>query len=83
VIFTAPRQPRAISASSLSEVAGHFANQSFIVPDPADALARAMEIAGPEDVIFATGSLYLVGEILGFWTPRGPKWGVPKPAAAS
>jgi dihydrofolate synthase/folylpolyglutamate synthase len=83
VIFTAPRQPRAISASSLSEIAGHFANQWFIVPDPADALARAMEIAGPEDVIFATGSLYLVGDILGFWTPRSPKWDIPKPAAAS
>ena len=83
VIFTAPRQPRAISASSLSEIAGHFANQWFIVPDPADALARAMEIAGPEDVIFATGSLYLVGDILGFWTPRSPNWDIPKPAAAS
>src|SRR3984957_5094851 len=83
VIFTAPRQPRAITASLLSEIAGHFANQSVIIPDPANALEHAMELAGPEDVIFATGSLYLVGDILGFWTPRSQKWDVPKPAAAS
>jgi len=83
VIFTAPRQPRAISASSLSEIAGHFASQSFVVPDPAQALERAMELARQEDVIFATGSLYLVGDILGFWPPRSPKWDIPKPAAAS
>jgi dihydrofolate synthase / folylpolyglutamate synthase len=83
VIFTAPRQPRAISASSLSEIAGHFASQSFVVPDPARALERAMELARPEDVIFATGSLYLVSDILGFWPPRSPKWGISKPATAS
>jgi dihydrofolate synthase/folylpolyglutamate synthase len=83
VIFTAPRQPRAISASSLSEIAGHFANQSFVVSDPAQALERAMELARPEDVIFATGSLYLVGDILGFWPPRNPKRDIPKPATAS
>lgn len=83
VIFTAPRQPRAISASWLSEIAGHFASQSFVVPDPAQALERAIELARPEDVIFATGSLYLVGDVLGFWPPRSPKWDIPKPATAS
>jgi dihydrofolate synthase/folylpolyglutamate synthase len=83
VIFTEPRQPRAISASSLSEIAGHFASRSFIVPDPANALARAMELAGPDDVIFATGSLYLVGDILGFWPAPRSKRDTPKPITAS
>jgi dihydrofolate synthase / folylpolyglutamate synthase len=65
VIFTAPRQSRAISASLLSEIAGHFAKQSYIVPDPSQAIERAIELAGSEDAIFVTGSLYLVGEVLG------------------
>ena len=65
VIFTAPHQSRAISASLLSEIAGHFAKQSYIVPDPSQAIERAIELAGPEDAIFVTGSLYLVGEVLG------------------
>lgn len=73
VIFTAPRQSRAISASWLSEIAGHFAKQSFVVPDPAEAIERAMELADPADAIFVIGSLYLVGDILGYWPSRGVK----------
>ena len=67
VILTMPRQSRAISASLLSEITGHFAKHSLIVPDPAGALQRAMELAEPADVIFVTGSLYLVGDIRTFW----------------
>ncbi|MGB8541117.1 MAG: folylpolyglutamate synthase/dihydrofolate synthase family protein [Candidatus Acidiferrales bacterium] len=73
VIFTAPCQSRAISASVLSEIAGHFAKQSFIVSDPAQAIDRAFELAGLNDAIFVTGSLYLVGDVLRFWSARGPK----------
>src|ERR1700728_1053826 len=70
VIFTTSRQPRAISAPLLSEIAGHFAKQSFMVSDPAQAIDRALELAAPDDAIFVTGSLYLVGEVLGFWPRR-------------
>ncbi|MGB8524040.1 MAG: folylpolyglutamate synthase/dihydrofolate synthase family protein [Candidatus Acidiferrales bacterium] len=73
VILTMPRQSRAISASLLSEITGHFAKNSIVVPDPGDALDRAMELAGPEDVVFATGSLYLVGDIRGLWRTRTSK----------
>jgi dihydrofolate synthase/folylpolyglutamate synthase len=70
VIFTAPAQPRAISAPLLAEMAGHHARSSEVVPDPAQALARALELASPEDVIFITGSLYLVGELRREWMSR-------------
>jgi dihydrofolate synthase/folylpolyglutamate synthase len=73
VIFTAPRQSRAISAPLLSEISGHFAKQSYIVLDPAQAIERAIELAKPEDAIFVTGSLYLVGDVLGFWTSQGQR----------
>ena len=70
VILTAPRQPRAISAPLLAEITGHLAAQPAVVPDPAEALERALEMAGPDDAIFATGSLYLVGDLRGYWSKR-------------
>ncbi len=79
VIFTAPRQSRAISALLLSEIAGHFAKQSFIVPDPIQAIERAIELSRPEDAIFVTGSLYLVGDVLGFRLPRGQRKAISEP----
>jgi dihydrofolate synthase / folylpolyglutamate synthase len=79
VIFTAPRQSRAISAPLLSEIAGHFAKQSFIVPDPIQAIERAIELSRPEDAIFVTGSLYLVGDVLGFRLLRGQRKAISEP----
>jgi len=72
VIFTQPLQPRAISAPLLAEMTGHLAKSSVVVPDPADALERAIDIASPEDAVFATGSLYLVGDLRAYWTKRTP-----------
>lgn len=63
VILTAPPQTRAISAAHLAEMTGHHARRVEVVPDPAQALTRALELASREDVIFITGSLYLVGEL--------------------
>jgi dihydrofolate synthase/folylpolyglutamate synthase len=70
VIFTTPKQSRAISAPLLAEMTAHHARSSEVVPDPAKALTRALELAGPEDVIFITGSLYLVGELRQEWVSR-------------
>jgi len=73
VILTEPRQPRAISAPLLAEITSHLAVQSTVVRDPDEALERALEMAGPEDAIFATGSLYLVGDLRGYWSKRRGK----------
>jgi dihydrofolate synthase / folylpolyglutamate synthase len=70
VILTTPAQPRAISAPLLAEMTGHYAHRAEVVANPARALARALELASPEDVIFVTGSLYLVGEVLRDWMSR-------------
>ena len=70
VIFTAPAQSRSISAPLLAEMTAHHARRAEVVADPAQALARALEIASPEDVIFVTGSLYLVGELRQEWMSR-------------
>jgi dihydrofolate synthase/folylpolyglutamate synthase len=70
VIFTEPRQSRAVSAATLEEMTGHFARRSLVIPNPFKALEAALEMASPEDVIFATGSLYLVGDLRGYWFKR-------------
>lgn len=70
VILTEPRQPRAVSASLLSEMTSHFARNLSVIPDPVKALETALHMAGPEDAVFATGSLFLVGELRGYWHRR-------------
>jgi dihydrofolate synthase / folylpolyglutamate synthase len=72
VILTEPHQPRAISAPLLAEMTGHLAKKSAVVRDPGEALERAIEMAGPEDAVFATGSLYLVGDLRTYWHKRKP-----------
>ncbi len=81
VIFTEPRQARAISASLLLEIAGHFAKRSLVIPDPRRALERAIELAGPDDAVFATGSLYLAGDIRAICRLRDAKMTVSGPPA--
>ena len=63
VIFTEPHTSRSISASQLAQIAGHHAAHFAVIPDSEQALAAALAIAAPNDVICITGSLYLVGEL--------------------
>jgi dihydrofolate synthase/folylpolyglutamate synthase len=70
VILTEPLQPRAISASVLAEMTAHLARESAVVRDPGEALERAMAMAGVNDAVFATGSLYLVGDLRAYWHRR-------------
>ena len=71
VVITEPRQPRAVSAATLADMTSHFARHYLVVPDPFEALETALEMASAEDVVFATGSLYLVGDLRGYWSKRG------------
>jgi dihydrofolate synthase/folylpolyglutamate synthase len=70
VILTSPAQSRAISAPVLAEMTGHHARQVDVIPDPNLAFERALELASPDDVIFVTGSLYLVGDLRRYWMSR-------------
>ena len=73
VILTEPHQPRAISASQLAEMTSHDAQDTIVVRDPGEALESALERAGPQDAVFVTGSLYLVGELRSYWSTRAAK----------
>jgi dihydrofolate synthase/folylpolyglutamate synthase len=70
VTVTQSPQPRSISAETLASLTRHFAPDLEVVRDPADALDRALGHAAPKDVVFATGSLYLVGDLLRAWNRR-------------
>jgi dihydrofolate synthase/folylpolyglutamate synthase len=70
VIFTAPRTSRAVSAAQLAEIAGHHAARFSVIPDAERAFEHALAEAAPEDAIFITGSLYLVGQLRHYWKHR-------------
>ena len=70
VVLTEPRQPRAISAPLLAEMTSHDAKETIVVRNPGEALESALKLAGPQDAVFATGSLYLVGELRAYWSTR-------------
>jgi dihydrofolate synthase/folylpolyglutamate synthase len=72
VFITAAKQPRAISAEALAEMTGHLSADLEAVPEPGEALERALTAAQPEDIVFVTGSLYLVGDLRRWWHSRAP-----------
>jgi len=72
VMLTEPRQSRALKAVTLAEMTRHLAPLREIVRDPAEAIERALQLAAPEDAIFATGSLYLVADYRRGWERAHP-----------
>jgi dihydrofolate synthase / folylpolyglutamate synthase len=70
VIFTEPRTSRAISSGRLAEIAGHHATNFTVISSAEQALDLALAEAAPEDAIFITGSLYLVGQLRHYWKNR-------------
>jgi len=60
VILTAPQQPRALHPEAILRVAEH--PNARTAPGLREALDLVMADSRPDDAIFITGSLYLVGE---------------------
>lgn len=70
VIFTEPRTSRAISAPRLADIASHHASSFSVISSAEQALDQALAEAAPDDAIFITGSLYLVGQLRHYWKQR-------------
>jgi dihydrofolate synthase / folylpolyglutamate synthase len=70
VIFTQPRISRAISAAQLADMGTEYASRFRVIPNAETAYEEALANASPEDAIFITGSLYLVGELRHYWKTR-------------
>ena len=64
-VFTSSANPRALSPATLASLAAQLGGPpSEIVRDPHAAVARAQELAEPAAAVLATGSIYLVADLL-------------------
>ena len=65
LVLTASQNPRALPPPTLKSLAEQLGGPpSEIIRDPRAALARARELAGPDGLVVATGSIYLVADLL-------------------
>jgi dihydrofolate synthase/folylpolyglutamate synthase len=66
VVFTASRNPRALPPATLASLAAQLGGPpSEVAGDPREALERARELAGPDGAVLATGSIYLIADLVG------------------
>lgn len=64
LVLTSSQNPRALPPPTLASLAGQLDGPpSEIVHDPRAALARARVLAGPQGVVIATGSIYLIADL--------------------
>jgi dihydrofolate synthase/folylpolyglutamate synthase len=65
VVFTRSRNPRSLSPATLVSLAAKLDGPpAETVADPADAVERARELAGPDGAVLATGSIYLIADLV-------------------
>ncbi|RLC82837.1 MAG: bifunctional folylpolyglutamate synthase/dihydrofolate synthase [Chloroflexi bacterium] len=67
VLFASAHHPRATPPEKLAEEAKGLGYQSISVGNVREAVQKALAEAGPEDLICATGSLFLVAEAREAW----------------
>lgn len=76
VVFSRPVLPRAADPRDLASVATGqlgFGKEHYIINDHGAALEKALELAGPEDAVLVTGSLYTVSDVRAYWQSRDIK----------
>ena len=65
IVFTVSRNPRSLPAPTLASLAGQLGGPpAELAPNPAAAMARARQLAGEQGVVLATGSIYLIADLL-------------------
>jgi dihydrofolate synthase/folylpolyglutamate synthase len=65
IVLTSSQNPRALPPPTLQSLARQLGGPpAVVIRDPHAALARARELSGPEGVVLATGSIYLVADLL-------------------
>jgi dihydrofolate synthase/folylpolyglutamate synthase len=62
VVFTRSSNPRALSPATLSHLSGRA--DAELVAEPRRALDRARDLAGPGGAVLATGSIYLIADLV-------------------
>ena len=72
MILTQLPSERSMPPAELLPIARAFLQRAEIIQSPVDALKYALSLAGEDDLICVTGSLYLVGEIKKLSLPCEP-----------
>lgn len=63
VVTCSPDSPRAVPAAELASVALRLGAVVEAVPDPVEAVRRALAVATEDDLVLVTGSLYVAGPV--------------------
>jgi len=71
IIFTRPHNDRAAPPALLKEALGENGKGAEIIEDLKEAIERGFSMAGEEDLLCITGSLYTVGEARTYFYPKG------------
>jgi dihydrofolate synthase/folylpolyglutamate synthase len=65
LVFTRCANPRALSPATLESLAQQLDGpDAEVVPDPHTAIARARDLAGAAGAVLATGSIYLIADLV-------------------
>lgn len=63
VVVCSPASPRALSTREVAAAAERLGAVVEVVPDPVEALRRALAVATEDDLVLVTGSLYVAGPV--------------------
>jgi dihydrofolate synthase/folylpolyglutamate synthase len=74
IVATASSNERALPPADLAKRARPFFKQVSTVPDPAEAVVAARELAGDERAVLVTGSLYLLADLAPFRPGTALPW---------
>ncbi len=67
VIATTANHPRSAAPEELAGMVHSFGRDALITHTVAEALTAALSIAHPDDLILATGSIIVIGDLLNHW----------------
>ena len=67
VVMTTANHPRSATPEQLVEMAAGLGHEATVTHSVADGLRAALAAAGPRDLVCATGSIIVVGDLLNHW----------------
>ncbi len=65
IVVTKPGSPRAGDWERIASLAGEYVTKDniYVIEDPILAVSKCLEMLNPEDMLCATGSLYMLGPV--------------------
>ena len=67
VVMTTANHPRSAAPEQLADMAAGLGHEATVTHSVADGLRAALAAAGPGDLVCATGSIIVVGDLLNHW----------------